>query len=360
MEWSDTSTRIVGTSGASGYLSFVTNSAARMRIDSAGNVGIGRTDPQAKLHVKGWGITIEDDMGAGRLGFAETGESDARIVLYRGGRACNATPVAGQPDITILRNFPQANASDSCVVWTILKIWAPRIPSPAPDPLPDREATLSLARELSPTDDRIVEFLDLYNNGYAEKRFGIRIQKRNPDDPEQGEPTAEYRDFLFDQYDGVIQPDGTKIKFPIMTLKADRTVWLQSHADTKTWTDTASIHATGAVKTTTSSVATLSTIPLNTNRACHITVKVVGRKSDGVDRAFFYRAALVYRGSGSAAVQGSADVITPIRQGAAGWACTFSPSGSGNEILIQVQTPGETITVYWTATIEYQSVSTDS
>lgn len=61
---------------------------------------------------------------------------------------------------------------------------------------------------------------------------------------------------------------------------------------------------------------------------------------------------------GSASVQGSVDVITPIRQGAAGWTCTFT--ALGNDILIEVQTPGETITVYWVATIEYQSVSTDA
>ncbi len=71
-------------------LSFFTNPGAgiqrRMTITGDGNVGIGTTTPQAKLHVKGGGITIEDVMGAGRLGFAESGENDARIVLYRGGQ----------------------------------------------------------------------------------------------------------------------------------------------------------------------------------------------------------------------------------------------------------------------------------
>ena len=73
------------------------NASTKRTILNSGNVGIGTTNPQAKLHVKGGGVTIEDDMGAGRLGFAQTGESDPRIVLYRGGRACDATP-PGQPD----------------------------------------------------------------------------------------------------------------------------------------------------------------------------------------------------------------------------------------------------------------------
>lgn len=55
------------------------------------------------------------------------------------------------------------------------------------------EATLALMREADP-DSGGPEFLDLYNNGYTGmKQFGIRIQKRG---------TGQYREFVFDFYDG--------------------------------------------------------------------------------------------------------------------------------------------------------------
>lgn len=110
-----------------------------------------------------------------------------------------------------MRNFPQANASDSCVVWTLLKLWAPKIPSGTPD----REATISLVRDLNSTDDDSQEFIDLYNNGYAsERQHGIRIQKRT------GTTTAQYRDFVFDKFSG----SGTKVKLLVINTDAGNVV----------------------------------------------------------------------------------------------------------------------------------------
>ena len=48
--YSGTSNTNLGTSGST-FIAFDTNSTERMRIDSSGNVGIGTTNPQAKLHV---------------------------------------------------------------------------------------------------------------------------------------------------------------------------------------------------------------------------------------------------------------------------------------------------------------------
>jgi hypothetical protein len=77
LQWGDTSTRIVGTSGATGYLRFETNSAARMRIDSAGNVGIGTTSPQAKLHVQS-GNMSSDFYGTAAV--ETTGNTDLNLI----------------------------------------------------------------------------------------------------------------------------------------------------------------------------------------------------------------------------------------------------------------------------------------
>jgi hypothetical protein len=70
-----------------------------------------------------------------------------------------------------------------------------------------REATMAFMR-----DDGIgnVEFFDLYNNGYfSESQYGIRIQCRG---------TGQYRDFVYDQYNGVVA------KQTIMRLFASKNV----------------------------------------------------------------------------------------------------------------------------------------
>ena len=51
--------RIVSSGGSIPFMTFVTNNAERMRISSAGDVGIGTTSPSAKLHVSGTSTTAE-------------------------------------------------------------------------------------------------------------------------------------------------------------------------------------------------------------------------------------------------------------------------------------------------------------
>ncbi|OFW42313.1 MAG: hypothetical protein A3J28_14935 [Acidobacteria bacterium RIFCSPLOWO2_12_FULL_60_22] len=117
-----------------------------------------------------------------------------------------------------------------------------------------------------------------------------------------------------------------------------------------------------AQMTTTSSAATLATISLSDSRAYYITARVVGRRSDASEFVHFFREALVTKQGGAVTIVGGDAVDiggTPIRSGAADWSCPFSVDGSNN-LAIQVRTPTQTITVYWVATIEYQSVSTDA
>lgn len=162
----------------SGILIAATNLyAANGDLIVNGNVGIGTTNPSlAKLQVKDGDIYTN-----GGLGFYSTGDEGARNVLYRGGT-----------DFTILRNYNQP--------YTVMQIWSP------PGPLSsERETTLAMVRGNEPD----VEYFDLYNNGYLnETQHGIRIQKRG---------TGQYRDFVFDQYDGVT-------KSTILALSANGSV----------------------------------------------------------------------------------------------------------------------------------------
>ena len=60
----------------SNYLSLGTNNTERMRINAAGNVGVGTTNPYSKFHVSGGSMTIDQaqylilDYGGGEIGRA--------------------------------------------------------------------------------------------------------------------------------------------------------------------------------------------------------------------------------------------------------------------------------------------------
>jgi hypothetical protein len=193
VQWGDTSSRIIGLAGTSGYLSFRTNSAERMRIKSDGKVGIGTDSPIRPLHVKGGDIVVEGDPDAGGgLALMKPGQNEITTVIYRAGGS-----LAGQ-DYTILRTFKNYYYQEN--KYTALKIWAPR-----DKVVNDREATLSLVRG-----DSDEEFMDVYNNGYStETQYGIRIAKNTG---------GEFRDFVFDQWDRTQTPD---VKTTLMILKVD-------------------------------------------------------------------------------------------------------------------------------------------
>ncbi len=316
-----------------------------------GNVGIGTTNPIRPLHVKGGDIAVEGDpTNGGGFAMIKPGATETTSVLYRAGGSDE------DQDVTILRTYRNAAYSEG--EYTILNVLAP--PETETFPTPKREATLTLERA---DDLGHSEFLDLYNNYYPDStppstQYGIRIQKRNP----TGDTNAQYHDSVFDQYDGNTSgTGGAEVYLPIMTLKADRTTWLKSHGDlTNTWPDSDAIHATAAIETTDSTATTLATITLDSPRVYQILVRVAARQSDGTNHALFFRTALLYNEGSGAFVQGGLfeDAMSPIlSSGASAWALTLNTSG--NNVNIQVQ-GGASATVYWVATIEYQSLSANS
>ncbi|OFW39299.1 MAG: hypothetical protein A3J28_17640 [Acidobacteria bacterium RIFCSPLOWO2_12_FULL_60_22] len=119
----------------------------------------------------------------------------------------------------------------------------------------------------------------------------------------------------------------------------------------------------GEKKTTDATQTTLGFITLTDGRAYYITVRVVGRKSDGTQRAFYWRAVLAYRQGGNAVIEGGSpagvvSLATIESSGAGSWDCTLDTTGGSNDVRVRV-TGQDTTTIYWVATIEYQSVSTD-
>ncbi len=134
-------------------------------------IGIGTAHPQSKLHIKGGDIYLQ----GGGYNFVPPGGGAADLAFYRGGTGFG-----------ILRRFAPE--------YTVMQIWAP------PSSFGSHEATLALVRGDEPN----VEFMDIYNNGYAgATQYGIRIQKR-------GE--GEYRDFVFDYSDGTAINEVMRLK----------------------------------------------------------------------------------------------------------------------------------------------------
>lgn len=145
--------------------------------DANGKLGIGTTEPNGELHIKGTGsqdLLLEN---AG-IGFSAENSIWADLVLAR-----------WEKNFLDLTNWGSGDDATA----TVFRISAHQSLG--------KEASLSLVRGAGDN----LEFVDIYNNGYDDAtNFGLRIQKRG---------TGSYRDFVFDQY------DGTTIN-PIMVLKS--------------------------------------------------------------------------------------------------------------------------------------------
>ncbi|WP_461630275.1 hypothetical protein [Labilibaculum euxinus] len=147
-----------------------------LMAEENGNVGIGTKTPNGKLHIKGTGSHDLVMENAG-IGFSAENNKWPDLVLAR-----------WEKYFLDLTNWGSGDAADA----TVFRISANQTEG--------KEATLALVRGSKGN----LEFLDFYNNGYADAtQYGIRIQKRG---------TGAYRDFVFDQYDGTTSQ-------PLMILK---------------------------------------------------------------------------------------------------------------------------------------------
>jgi hypothetical protein len=73
-----------GAGNATGKLHFTIQAAPRMTINSAGDVGIGTTNPQFRTHVSGGDLFVESSAGKIIFGY-ETGGSQWRLASTSGG-----------------------------------------------------------------------------------------------------------------------------------------------------------------------------------------------------------------------------------------------------------------------------------
>lgn len=110
---------------------------------------------------------------------------------------------------------------------------------------------------------------------------------------------------------------------------------------------------TATLTTTNATAATLWSKDIPTNYVGLVRVMVVGRKSDGSDRASYQRAATVYRASSSAALGGSVLTIGTDYESDSSWNATLDVSS--NTLRLRV-TGAASTEISWSARIELASV----
>ena len=368
-----------------------TAGANRLVVSSTGNVGIGTASPSNKLQV----------MGDARIGGAPADRNEWESLLF-GADGHKQLNVYGPEMITGVGPRPTEQDQDNRRV----VLWAGREPAPgqqgpeeamflinsngwlewgpggtgaladqdiflarsAPDQLTLTDTFVVAKPNVpGPTGDRQPRIMLKHEGGGIIFGYG---QDSAPDIAvfrPSGTPTPNAPGISINSITGSPSPNTFRVNMPSQFVGVEGQELFAVDSLNKAvrvargesgYAGSESILIVRAVTTTDANLATLASIALDIPRAYYVAVRVVARKSDGTERAFLYRGALVHRESGSTAVDGSGDVLL-IRPGAASqWNCTFGISG--NNLLVQVQTPGETITVHWVATIELQSVSTSS
>lgn len=128
------------------------------------------------------------------------------------------------------------------------------------------------------------------------------------------------------------------------------------------FTGSESFTTTATITTTNNTATTLFSLTLVDGRAYYITARVIGRKSGGSERVFYWRAVLAYRQGGGAVIEGGTPggIVTLAEKessGATAWNCTYDTSSG--DVLVRV-TGESSVAVYWVGTIEYQAVASNT
>lgn len=104
------------------------------------------------------------------------------------------------------------------------------------------------------------------------------------------------------------------------------------------------------LQTTSATIATLWSFDVPTNFVGIARCMIVGRKSDGSDRASYERVATVYRASSSAALGGSVLTLGTDYESDSSWDATLDVSS--NTLRLRV-TGAASTTINWSARVEF-------
>ena len=151
---------------------------------------------------------------------------------------------------------------------------------------------------------------------------------------------------------------GSSGEFPVFAVDTAN-IAVRVGAGQSGFADSDFFTAVGRKKTTNDTATALATIALGDDRVYYIVARVVARRADGNQRAFFYRAACFYRqGGGNATAVGVVNNLV-TEPTTTSFVCTIEAVSGSSNVEVRV-TGAPTTDVYWVGTIEYQSVKTDA
>lgn len=107
-----------------------------------------------------------------------------------------------------------------------------------------------------------------------------------------------------------------------------------------------------AVQTTDATVTTCGSVTLEDTSVYKIEAEILGRETDGSNRAMYHLEGLFYREGGVAVQQGATISLVTIESDAA-WACVFDVNSND----VRVRVTGAAATINWQVALKYHKVS---